>query len=79
MKIKIKLTPALDYTNPFNCSIAKSLRKVLIFSMIGPERFCGLFLGFIPIWGKISKEASEEAHKELGVNINKKVKFLLYR
>jgi hypothetical protein len=61
--MKIKIYPCKDYTNPSNCGIAKGLKKKLIvpFIGVGPNRWSGLFLGFIPVWGKISDEADDIA------------------
>ena len=47
---------ASNYLNIFNCPIAKGLRRKGILSCVGANGWDGLFLGFIPVCGPISKE-----------------------
>jgi len=62
MKLNIKIRPCKDYTSPFNCGIAKGLRRLGIFAVIGPTRFGGLFLFVIPVWGSIPTEVDDIAY-----------------
>ena len=62
MTINIKLYQG-NYSNNFNCPIAKGLRRKLILASIGGDEWCGLFLGFIPVWGKISDVVNRDAYK----------------
>jgi hypothetical protein len=61
--MKINIQRAKDYTNPISCGIAKGLWRKGIFAIVRSENYVGLFLGFIPVWGKIPNETNKIAYK----------------
>lgn len=59
--MKIIVQPCYDYSDPLNCGIAKGLRKKGILALVGVKRWRGVFLGIIPVWGKIPNLANDIA------------------
>jgi hypothetical protein len=63
MNIEIEIQKCKSYTNPFNCGIAKGLRrKGILFPIVSSCSYRGLFLGLIPVWGTISEESDDIAY-----------------
>ena len=60
--IKPKDTGNGNYTDPDHCPIATALRRKLILPLVGPDSYVGLFLGFIPVWGRIHEPLRNEIH-----------------
>jgi uncharacterized membrane protein len=63
MIIEIEIKKCKNYYNVLNCAIVQALRKKGIFAIAYNEKFYGLFLFIIPVWGTIPKKSDQEAYK----------------
>jgi len=59
MYLTITIQRCKNSNSNFNSGLAKGLRRKLIFAILDPDRWIGLFLGIIPVWGLIDKETAD--------------------
>jgi hypothetical protein len=61
-----------DYSNPFNCAYARYLRSYGVIGMVVPYAWVGLWLGIIPIAGRIKPWIENSLHeRNFGASLNR--------
>ncbi len=61
MRLKIKLKQSNTYSDIIRCPIALGLRDRGIIALVGGNKWCGLFMFVIPVWGSIPEIVNKEA------------------